>query len=93
MMYQSNHLAEFMFLLITNFYFSNIYFEKFIDNTKGDDDNGNNNTNLDGKSTDNTWLKIVSIIFLLIIFFVLGILFHKNIIRLHIFIICLLKQQ
>ena len=58
------------------------YFEKFIDNTKGDGDNDNNNTNLDGKSTDNTWLKIVSIIFLLIIFFVLGILFHKNIIRL-----------
>ena len=58
------------------------YFEKFIDNTKGDDDNDNNNTNLDGKSTDYTWLKIAIIIFLLIIFFVLGILFHKNIIRL-----------
>ena len=56
------------------------YFEKFIDNTKGDGDN--DNTNLDENRKDYTWLKILIIIFLLLIFFVLGILFHKNIIRL-----------
>lgn len=59
------------------------YYEKFIDHTKGDGDNDdNNNTNLEVYSTDYTWLKIGIIIFLLIIFFILGILFHKNIIRL-----------
>ena len=59
------------------------YFEKFIDDSKEDGDNDNNNkTNLDEKGTNYTWLKIAVIAFLLIIFFVLGVLFHKNIIRL-----------
>ena len=37
---------------------------------------------MNGNDKDYTWLKILIIVFLLLIFFVLGILFHKNIIRL-----------
>ena len=59
------------------------YYDRIIFDDKTHDDNGNSNgQNLNGNDKDYTWLKILIIVFLLLIFFVLGILFHKNIIRL-----------
>ena len=51
------------------------YYDRIIFDDKTHDDNGNSNgQNLNGNDKDYTWLKILIIVFLLLIFFVLGIL-------------------
>ena len=69
------------------------YYEKFNKNDNGNyndnndeeinkNGNNNNNKNSNRKNKNSTWIKVLIIGGLLIIFFILGILFHKNIIRL-----------
>ena len=64
------------------------YYEKF-NNKNGNNDNEKNGINENNDNKQNlignnkyTWIYIIIIAFLLVIFFVLGILFHKNIIKL-----------
>jgi hypothetical protein len=56
------------------------YYEKYNNNKTNNNNNGGDNLNEDNNNS--TFIKIVIIGVLLVIFFVLGILFHKNIIRL-----------
>ena len=56
------------------------YYEKYNNNKTNNNNNGGDNLNEDNNNS--TFIKIIIIGVLLVIFFVLGILFHKNIIRL-----------